>query len=137
MALTPTQIEAMKKLKANGMSVAGIARIFKVARFTVYYYTVPGVKEKHRDRLRNNYTGVTKTGEPMKYIKGKKRPRPDKCELCGKVPTRLNYRHWDDNNMMLGIWLCRRCLIVANYDDKGLVRKYRSLKEIILFENSE
>lgn len=68
-----------------------------------------------------------------------KRLKPNCCELCGNNRVKLDYHHWDDNNMSKGIWVCGRgnkCHELAeaiDLIDNGslLPSKYHKLKQII------
>jgi len=56
-----------------------------------------------------------------KYLKGIKRdyPTDEKCEICNIfTPPPLNYHHWDDTNLMKGIWICGRCHLIAEGVEK-------------------
>lgn len=88
-----------------------------------------------REYLRNNVVRTTNG----RILKGKKRPRPnDKCELCGKTTTYLAYHHWDDANLMRGVWTCRAChTIIEAVDHKiieGIISTYLILREKTDFE---
>jgi len=67
-----------------------------------------------------------------KYVRVKKRPRPDDiCEICGRIASRINYHHWDDTKPELGIWLCRPCHFMAECIDHDLHSRYLELKASI------
>jgi hypothetical protein len=65
-------------------------------------------------------------------IYGKKRKRTECCELCGRRPSRLFYHHWDDNNLMKGMWVCKLCHdSIHLFLERGLATKYLELKSQI------
>lgn len=69
-------------------------------------------------------------------IKGKKRKRPKDgiCELCDKKCDKekkiLGYHHWDDDDMLKGIWLCYKCHMLIEHEEeyKALLLKWHPLK---------
>ena len=67
--------------------------------------------KKHMRKWRQHVT-ITTDG---RVIKGRKRRRPIDgiCELCGrecdKEKKQLAYHHWDDENMLKGVWVCAKC----------------------------
>ena len=68
---------------------------------------------------------------------GNKRPYPldKRCEIC-KREKQLGYHHWDDANLMKGMWICNGCHYVANGAEKlKTVNEYFNLKEKIEREN--
>lgn len=68
-----------------------------------------------------------------------KRPKSNSCELCGSGKVKLDYHHWDENNMSKGIWVCGRgnkchdLLEAVDSIDNGnlLPDKYHKLKQMI------
>ena len=64
---------------------------------------------------------LTTTGH--KRLSGTKRPYPygiyGICELCNKPKQRLDYHHYDDNDLSKGVWLCSFCHRFAEAADKG------------------
>lgn len=89
-----------------------------------------------RDRRRESCVGIIRDGKLIS-IKGKKRSYPNNvCELCNKQVGRLNYHHWDDGNLMRGMWLCQLChMRVAEFIDKnGLGRVLRLIEEYVRFK---
>ena len=64
---------------------------------------------------------------PAKY----KRPYPEDgiCELCGKNSRRINWHHWNDEELSEGLYLCRYCHTFAERTDQGVVTQYLELKE--------
>ena len=69
-----------------------------------------------------HYNGYAVRGEKRDY------PSNGRCELCGQE-RRLFYHHWDNNNLMLGLWLCPHCHILAEQTEKGISsEKYLELK---------
>jgi len=64
----------------------------------------------------------------------KKRPYPTDgvCELClGRLSESesLDYHHWDDNDLMKGLWLCRTCHINADWLDHGSIKQRQWIKK--------
>jgi len=78
---------------------------------------------------------VEKRGK-HKWIVGKKRvfPRDGMCEVCGKFPAK-HYHHWDDNNLMKGVWVCVPCHKGIEWVDgergKSLRDRWPKLKAMI------
>lgn len=64
-----------------------------------------------------------------KRVEVNKRPRPNTCEVCGCVPNKLDYHHWDDGQPEKGLWLCSSCHFMAEKIEKGLHDKYIRLKQ--------
>jgi hypothetical protein len=93
-------------------------------------------KDKHnissRDWARRHNVG----GKANRGIH--KRSYPKACEMCGEE-RHLDYHHWNDNNVSLGVWVCLDChrlaeFIDTNKDAISLTQKYLELKARI---NSE
>jgi len=66
-------------------------------------------------------------------IFGLKRPYPENgCELCNKV-AKLHYHHYDDSNLMKGIWLCPSCHIFVERleQNEGILERYYQLKKYV------
>ena len=63
-------------------------------------------------KKRRQHVTITTGG---RVIKGKKRKRPvdGRCETCSrecdKEKKQLAYHHWDDENMLKGVWVCAKC----------------------------
>ena len=57
-----------------------------------------------------------------------KRARPPHCELCGLAKKHLDYHHWDNNRLSMGLWLCNQCHMFAEVTDRGLHGAYLHLK---------
>lgn len=62
-----------------------------------------------------------------------KRPKPKSCELCGRS-SELVYHHWDNTNLLLGMWVCRACHSIIRHIEDGLVGMYLKLKDDIARE---
>ena len=109
-------------------------------------------RETHQEQYRENirrynqnrreeitaYHRIHSLGTNGKVYHGlNKRPYPYHCEICGTEHVRLNYHHWDDNNMNLGIWVCQSqfCHGLLELDDRGLIFErleiYHRLRELI------
>lgn len=78
---------------------------------------------------------LTTNGIKLTHIQKRSYPQNQICELCGRQVKRLAYHHWDDKNLMLGIWICWRCHFLVEIFEDGLhetiLKKYIELKEII------
>lgn len=83
---------------------------------------------KHRKLYNKEYNRKYRMYINGKCIPVEKRPRPNNCEICKKVPQRLDYHHWDDTHPEVGLWLCKMCHDMAEQVDKGLDSIYRELK---------
>ena len=75
--------------------------------------------EKHNESVRN-WRRQHSLWVDGKHVRVNKRPRPDTCEVCGIKVNRLDYHHWDDNHLWLGLWLCLSCHKMAERIDDGL-----------------
>jgi hypothetical protein len=69
-----------------------------------------------------------------------KRPKPNYCELCGKLfskisnrRNRLAWHHWDDLDTSKGIWSCCTCHDQVEYyeHNQAIIDKYLELKRIL------
>ncbi len=83
-------------------------------------------------KRRNTRIDTIRDGKYI-YLKGNKRPYPqdNKCEICHKENKRLQYHHWDDSNLMKGIWSCYLCHMMEEKVDKNLHIVYLKLKKIL------
>ena len=93
--------------------------------------------ESKLERQQIRYNGLNgKVHTTVNGVHGKfkvrKRPKPDNCELCDST-SKLQWHHWDDNDLSLGLWLCYRCHFFAEGIESGLSQihmdKYFSLKQ--------
>jgi len=87
---------------------------------------------QHRNYMRQNY--ICTEGGSVRCVK---RPRPDKCELCGSDDTarRLYYHHWDNESPHWGIWVCWKCHRACEVFERGLdgfSEKYRDIKKNVM-----
>jgi len=67
-----------------------------------------------------------------------KRQHPEQCELCGKNKNKegkqlkLDYHHWIPAAPQIGVWLCNKCHVLAEFLDHGnfvsLFNQYTYLK---------
>jgi len=73
-----------------------------------------------RDKMRKNYVVTTVRGKRTLVKTSCKRSRPKECELCGKIPKKLSYHHWDPENPVAGLYLCHICHMFAERCDVGL-----------------
>lgn len=88
-----------------------------------------------KQRARKSIVG-SKNGKVLRGVK--KTIRPNNCELCGRdcdeEEERLNYHHWDDNFLQMGIWLCGKCHNFAEMFDKDYPNKYMDLKTKLMLK---
>ena len=56
-------------------------------------------------------------------------PQPIICPICESIPNRFYWHHWVDSHPELGIWVCPYCNIIVELEDKGLVDKYRKVRD--------
>ena len=131
---TDEQIFKMRELKGKGVTCREVAREVGCSHQVVTRYTKPGQIEKlHRERDLDEekrvrrLTQLNSSGKVFRHIL--KRPRPDNCEICHKQRNRLEWHHWDDNKVELGMWLCIRCHSGAEFLEQGRVNEYLKLKE--------
>jgi len=88
---------------------------------------------KNKTKLRNRgYLMVMGADGVRHRTKVNKRPRPETCELCGRVPGRLHYHHWNDAKPEQGIWVCIPCHQRVEYYEKGMIDAYLKLKQTII-----
>ena len=69
------------------------------------------------------------------HLIGEKRPYTDKCEICGRPPkTLLHYHHWDNSNLLKGLWLCPTChhaiTVIESYG-QAVYGKYIIIKDLV------
>jgi len=90
-------------------------------------------RENNREHL-NQYSREYLRAHCVSTINGRiydlKRPYPKNgCELCGRS-RKLHYHHYDDANLMKGMWLCIPCHnFVEQIDEhEDLVKKYFKLR---------
>jgi len=55
-------------------------------------------------------------------------PLPITCPICGSIPDRFYWHHWEDTHPKLGMWVCPYCNIIVELEDKGLVDRYKELR---------
>ena len=84
--------------------------------------------QKHKLNQCNNCTrAIQRTSERKRNIntyrngkevslRGDKRsfPTNSKCELCSSKRKQLAYHHWDDSNLLKGMWICHSCHLLCN-----------------------
>lgn len=78
-------------------------------------------------KYRRNHLVILKNGRQI-YIKNKRIRNNNCCELCGQIPKRLFYHHWDDEHPEWGMWLCTYCHHFAERVDHNNLGKYLQLK---------
>lgn len=85
--------------------------------------------EYSREYYRKNYIGTDSKSKPI--WAPNKRPRPDVCELCGAA-GKLDYHHWNEEDLSKGLWLCWKCHGLAEGTDAGASSdKYLELRQQI------
>ena len=98
---------------------------------------IRSVEQAYYQKNRERILSYDRKHELKGFINGKKqcvsglnkRDYTGFCELCNKKQEyKLNYHHWDDNNLSKGVWVCVRCHTVCEGIDKNLVNKYLILK---------
>ena len=128
----PEIIDKIRQLYSQGLKPKQIYKTLGVGRTTVDRYARPGylLRCQHRRaerRVRTTINGV------RGFYKVKKRIRPENCELCdGSFPIGqkiLQWHHWDDFHLELGMWLCIKCHIFAGRVEEGKIKEYQLLKE--------
>lgn len=133
--LTKEQIAAIPEMKAGGASYKEIGELLGVtlgaARAHGISLSDPSKtnlelwleihKESNREYYRNNFVGSVREGKFKHSRSPGKRPRPEDeaCELCSRIPSRLHYHHWDDEDYSKGMWLCVVCHMFGEGIDKG------------------
>ena len=70
--LTKEQIEKIKRLRNEGMSIRGIAHKFNVAEFTIFWHTNPHFKERIRIYQRERYRRMTKAQKKIYALRAEK-----------------------------------------------------------------
>lgn len=82
--------------------------------------------EYYKPYTQKNVTTTIRNGQ-QKKIFGKKRDKPNGCEICGKSKVNLQYHHLEKDEkifkkhrLLPGIWICRYCHIYANFIEDGL-----------------
>ena len=95
------------------------------------YWRKYGDKYKDQKRIYARQHIVTTT-KGVRYYGLNKRARPDGiCEICQGKTVRLDYHHWDDSNVNLGLWVCKRCHVLCGGVEKGFDKIYLKLKDEI------
>lgn len=108
-----------------------------MAKQVLNYYQ----RNKERIKARRRQTTLSTTG-PLRFRNIKKRPRPDRCELCmSKANIKsgqllLDYHHWHATRPDLGLWLCRSCHTFAGVMDKHGTRQ-RSMAYYFIKDEAE
>lgn len=137
--LSGETINSIKILRARGVTIQRISEVLEVGRSSVMRYSTPGFYEnksnKRRQRRRDSQVFTTIDGKTSSYKIIGKRPRPEACEICNKVPKLLQWHHWDDSDLSKGVWACRYCHSFMEAIESGLneehVKKYIKFKEMI------
>ena len=144
------------ELRRLGKSIREISSVLEVGVMTVRRYLYPEKREIEiiRTRRRRELLGLDSSWKDRRNLrqrtrrrvsvvfttiggrhgpfKALKRLRPDSCELCELPKDLLQWHHWDDSNLSLGLWLCVPCHRFAEgMDVRGLAGKYLRLKEKI------
>lgn len=86
-------------------------------------------KVNERNRKHARKTTLNTNGKIHRGLQ--KRDYTDVCEVCGSNAKLLQYHHWDDNNLNIGIWVCVQCHKLVEFVENDtilLVDKYLKLK---------
>jgi len=92
---------------------------------------------EHKDRKREwnrRHHLTTKGGKSIYGLNKRPYPKDGCCELCGRKVTTMDYHHWDDNHLDMGMWLCKQChrfAEVVEQNGEQILRKYKQLKQNI------
>jgi len=130
--------ETAELLHSRGLTYSDIGELFGISasRAVQIRHGNKNVKKYQKTEFYLNYSRNYKRQNILvidgKVVRVNKRPRPDNCEVCGRIVKRLDYHHWDDDKPEFGIWLCQSCHKMAEGIDKDLHGKYIFLKESIL-----
>jgi len=129
------KIQQINELLDQGFTQLRVGTILGLSHCTVNKYLD---KDRFLERRRRQYSGpsgrvhTTVNGVHGKF-KVRKRPRPERCELCNSSPVSHWYwHHWDDDHLNWGLWLCWTCHMFAEALEKGLdashIQRYFNLK---------
>ena len=154
-ALSQEKLDKVRELGALRWSQSRIARELGLKPQTVGRYLNPRLREGSRARIRQwmkspagkenrrlrrlNLVCTVVDGKHT-YLKVKKRPRPEVCEICGGLPSSgnrrkvLDWHHWNSDDPRLGIWVCFYCHRFCEAVEKrglgsGSFDKYLELKK--------
>ena len=86
----------------------------------------PKRKEYNRKR-----TIQTKIDGKIIQLTGNKRNYKKNCELCHQKKYRTGYHHWDNKNLLKGVWVCTWCHHFIECYEKGFLKKWIKLKKEI------
>ncbi len=115
--LTDAQRGFVPKLRTLGFSFRDIGYMFGVSDVTIYYCMYPEKKSTSMRKYSEHSATVTVVDGKKTIVRNlSKRPRPDRCELCGDRPAK-SYHHWDEDDPSVGLWLCFRCHMAAEVMD--------------------
>lgn len=143
---SPT-VEGAKKFlgskKGSGASVSTLYSYLLILRMYLKWRGEPIIldypeitqarADSTKEYYRKNY--LSTGGRCIKVLN--KRPRPRICESCG-LPGRLEYHHWDEEDLSKGLWLCWRCHMFAEGVESGLTSdSYLELKQRVEAETNE
>jgi len=82
---------------------------------------------RRREYFRAHALKTTLNGREITVEGLQKRPRPNECEICGRTEPEikiLQYHHWDDGNLSMGIWVCYFCHMAVTCYEKGWTDRY-------------
>lgn len=115
------------------VSTLGLGRLLNQVKKLPYWqragYDSKEEFSAHRKRYRRKHM-LTTGGRHFRVLK-RDYPEDDCCELCGRKTIKIDYHHWDETNLGIGMWLCYRCHIFAHGVEDGYLIKYMELKEEI------
>jgi len=122
------ELRGQGKLYREIMAELGISRtpVRRLLSPEVYLRRREGA-EPGRKLRRASQVHTTVNGVRRKYEVNGRRPKPSKCEKCGKERKKIGWHHWDDNHLEIGLWLCWPCHIFAERIDEEL-KGYLELK---------
>ena len=130
--------DQVRELKGLGYLNRQIATKLNMGAKAVGKVLNPETREKARDKRRQMkalHVHTTINGVNKQYRVDGRRPKPEACELCGKLCNEetsrngLGWHHWDNDHLEWGLWLCTICHMMANEIEKGKVKKYLELRK--------
>ena len=137
--LSSEVIDQIHSLRALGHTLKYIASKLGISGNAVCRYLSPEVmiKQTERQRERRSHRVYTTINGKTRWYKVEgRRPKPESCELCPRENLTLNWHHWDDEDLSLGMWLCWGCHRRATIIEGDFVEKYLKLKSKLCKEVS-
>ena len=121
-----------QKARRAKLSSQGMCKCCCSNPATPGFATCDVCRTRSRQHMYNKKPRKRHTGIHSK-IEFTKPSKPIICPLCDSIPSQLYWHHWDNNHPELGMWLCPYCNIIVELEEKGLVEKYKKLKEEIIY----